>query len=476
MGSLFSALNSTSQSLEAFERAIDVTQNNVTNANSPGYAEQVPQLISQDFQSNTGVSAGGVLEETQDTRSTYADTAVQQQLSLQGMYQQLQTTLAPLQNVFDVSSSSPIPSALNQLFQSFSQWSTQPTNANYQSAVIDAAQQVGTAFQQAAVQLGQIQTSTNNDIQSTVAQINQDAASIQSYNQQVAQNSQPNAGLSAQLENTLENLSGLANIQVISGIGGTVTVLLGGQTPLVEGMQVNAIQAVNDTASTNGNPGAAPTISIEDSSGNNITSQITSGSLAGLLSVSNNLLPSLIGGGQQVGGLNTLAQGLADSINNVLEQGSTTDTPPYQSGSPLFTYNASTPAGIAGTLAVSSTITGSQLAAADTGPPFVANGAALTLAGLDASNPGPVDGQGFTEYFSSLTSAVGNAVNNANTSATAQTQLVAQAKSLQQQVSGVSLDEEAIRLVQLQSSYQAASKVVTVIDDITQSLINMIPT
>ena len=359
----------------------------------------MPQLISQDFQSNTGVSAGGVQEQTQDTRSTYADTAVQQQLSLQGMYQQLQTTLAPLQNVFDVSSSSPIPSALNQLFQSFSQWSTQPTNANYQSAVIDAAQQVGTAFQQAAVQLGQIQTSTNNDIQSTVAQINQDAATIQSYNQQIAQNSQPDAGLSAQLENSLENLSGLANIQVLRGVGGTVTVLLGGQTPLVEGMQVNAIQAVNNTASNNGNPGAAPTISIEDSNGNDITSQITSGSLAGLLSVSNNLLPSLIGGGQQVGGLNTLAQGLADSINNVLEQGSTTDTPPYQSGSPLFTYNSSTPSGIAGTLAVSSTITASQLAAADTGPPFVANGAALTLAGLDSSNPGPVRRSGIYAVF-----------------------------------------------------------------------------
>src|SRR5580704_16686734 len=202
MGNLYSVLNSASQSLQAFEKAIDVTQNNVTNANSPGYAEQVPELISQSFQSQTGINSGGVSEVTQDTRNSYADTAVQQQLSLQGMYQQLQTTLAPLQNVFDVSSSSPIPSALNQLFQSFSQWSTQPTNANYQSAVIDAAQQVGTAFQQAAVQLGQIRTSTNNDIQTTVAQINQDAASIQSYNQLVAQNSQPNAGLSAQLENT----------------------------------------------------------------------------------------------------------------------------------------------------------------------------------------------------------------------------------------------------------------------------------
>jgi len=476
MGNLFSVLNSASQSLQAFEQAIDVTQNNVSNANSPGYAEQVPQFISQDYDTVTGVNSGGVKEVTQDTRSTYADTAVQQQLSLQGMYQQLQTTLTPLENVFDVSSSSPIPSALNQLFQSFSAWSTQPTNTNYQSAVIDAAQQVGSAFQQAAVQLGQIQTSSTDDIQTTVAQINQDATAIQSYNQAMGQNSQPNAGLSAQLESTLENLSGLANIQVLQGSGGTVTVLLGGQTALVEGTQVNAIQAVNNIASNSGNPDAAPNISIEDSSGNDITSQITEGGLAGLLSVRNNLLPSLIGGGQQVGGLNTLAQSLADSVNNVLEQGSTASTPPYQAGSALFTYNDASPSGIAGSLAVSSTITGSQLAAADTGPPFVANGAALTLAGLDSSSPGPVDGQGFTQYFASLTSTVGNAVNDANTNATAQSQLVAQAQSLQQQVSGVSLDEEAVRLVQLQSSYDAASKVVTVVDDTLQSLLEMIPT
>src|ERR1700735_5475616 len=130
MGSLFSALSSAGQSLQAFEQAIDVVQNNVSNANSPGYADQIPLLISQDFQSITGINGGGVRELTEDTRSTYADTAVQQQLSLQGMYQQLQTTLTPLQNVFDVSSSSPIPSALNQLFQSFSAWSSAPSNAN----------------------------------------------------------------------------------------------------------------------------------------------------------------------------------------------------------------------------------------------------------------------------------------------------------------------------------------------------------
>jgi flagellar hook-associated protein 1 FlgK len=473
MGSLFSALSTASQSLQALDIAIEVTENNVTNANSPGYADQVPQFTSQEFQSDTGINTGGIKEVTQDTRDAYADTAVQQQLSLQGLYQQLQTSLTPLQNVFDVSSSSAIPSALNQLFQSFSQWATQPNNAGYQSDVLQAAQTTASAFQQAAVQLGQIQTSTTNDIQSTVTQINQDAAAIQSYNLEVGQNPQPDAGLSAQLESTLENLSGLANIQVVNGIGNTVTVLLGGQTALVEGAQVNQLQAVNNTASNSGNPSAAPTISILDSNGNDVTGSITSGSLAGLLSVRNTTLPSLIGGGQQVGGLNTLAQGLADSVNNVLDQATTSSGQP---GSPLFTYTANAPSGVAGSLAVSSTITGSQLAPASAGPPYVANGAALTLAGLDSSSPGPVDGQGFTQYFGSLTSQVGYAVSNAGTSASAQSQLVAQAESLQQQVSGVSLDEEATRLVQLQNSYQAVSKVVTVVDQMTQSLLDMIPT
>ena len=470
MGSLFSALDSASSALEAFQRAVDVTQNNVANANSPGYATQVPIFQAESFQSSNGLS-GGVVEQTQDTRNQFADTAVQQQLSLQGLYQQLQSSLTPLQNVFDVSSTSAIPSAFNQLFSSFSEWSTDPSNAVYQSAVINAAQQTATAFQQAASQLSSIRASTVQDLQSTVAQINQDAAQIQAYNAQVGQQPTPDPGAQAQLESTLENLSGLANVQVLSGNGGEVTVLLGGQTPLVIGTQVDALQVKNDATNALNGP---PNQSIVDSNGNDVTSQITSGGLSGLLTAVNDVIPSLAGGGQQVGGLNTLARGLADAVNNLLAQGSTTTTPPYQTGLPLFTYTAGAPAGVAASINVNPALTPSQLAATNPGPPPVSNGIALQLSQLDSGSSGPINGMGFTQYFGTLVSQVGNAVSNASTSATAQTQLVSQAKSLQQQLSGVNLDEEAVRLVQLQSSYQAASKVVTVIDELTQSLISMV--
>ena len=140
----------------------------------------------------------------------------------------------------------------------------------------------------------------------------------------------------------------------------------------------------------------------------------------------------------------------------------------------MFTYNANSPTGVAASLSVNPALTPSQLAATDPGPPVASNGIALQLSALaNAANP-QLGGLSFTQYFGTLVSQVGNAVSNATTAASTQTQLVAQAKNLQQQLSGVNLDEEAIRLVQLQSSYQAASKVVTVIDELTQTLMNMV--
>src|SRR5271156_5755659 len=99
MGTLFSALNSAGTALDAFQQAVDVSQNNVTNANTAGYAKQVAQINALPFEPSNGLS-GGVQEQTQDTRNQYAETAVQQQQSLLGLYTQLQTSLAPLQNVF----------------------------------------------------------------------------------------------------------------------------------------------------------------------------------------------------------------------------------------------------------------------------------------------------------------------------------------------------------------------------------------
>jgi len=118
------------------------------------------------------------------------------------------------------------------------------------------------------------------------------------------------------------------------------------------------------------------------------------------------------------------------------------------------------------------------LAAIQPGPPEVSNGVALQLAGLanSTNTADQVGSQTYTGYFGSLAGRVGNLLNLAQDGSDQQTQAVAQAKNLRQQVSGVSLDTEAARLVEIQRSYQAAAQLISIISNLTETLINMLPT
>ena len=52
--------------------------------------------------------------------------------------------------------------------------------------------------------------------------------------------------------------------------------------------------------------------------------------------------------------------------------------------------------------------------------------------------------------------------------------LLTQAKQLREQYQGVSLDEEATILMQFQRAYQANSKFLTVLDQLTETTINIL--
>jgi flagellar hook-associated protein 1 FlgK len=105
------------------------------------------------------------------------------------------------------------------------------------------------------------------------------------------------------------------------------------------------------------------------------------------------------------------------------------------------------------------------------------NNIALNLASMSnpTSSANEINGQSYTAFFGSIGSNVGTQLSAAQTNQTSQQDVVTQAQSLRQQMSGVDLNEEATRVLELQSSYQAASKMITVIDNLTQSVLAIIP-
>jgi len=79
----------------------------------------------------------------------------------------------------------------------------------------------------------------------------------------------------------------------------------------------------------------------------------------------------------------------------------------------------------------------------------------------------------FSDYYSGIVSKVGSTAQSASDTLTFNNNLVSSLQSQQQAVSGVSLDEEATNLMLYQKSYDAAAQIITVTDQMVQTLLNI---
>jgi flagellar hook-associated protein 1 FlgK len=470
---LFSTLTSSVKSLDAFQQSLEVAQNNVSNASTAGYAKQLATLNALPFQPRTGLLGGVQAGTPQSTRDEYLEQAVRYQQSALGSFTAQSQALNGIQPIFDVTGQTGIVAALNNMFQSFSAWSANPDSAAARQDVLSKAQGLAISFQQAAGTLSSVTANVGNNIDNTVSQINTLAAQVQAYNAQHSQSGSADSGLDAHLHDTLETLSGLAGVTARFESDGSVTLLLGGQTPLVIGNRQYLLQSSYSSPANPVNPNAPPAAHILDANGQDVTANASSGTLGGLLTVRNSVLPALQGDSQQAGVLNQLAKQVADRVNQILASGK---DPSGNAGTPLFTYDASSAANTARSLAINPSITANTLAALDPGPPQVANGIALSLSNLGHSTA-PADaigGESMLDFLNGQAQIVGQQVVNATSGQTVSQQSVTQAQALRTQVSGVSLNEEAINVMELQRGYQAISKMITVIDGLTDTLINMV--
>jgi flagellar hook-associated protein 1 FlgK len=479
MASLLTALQTSAAAMQTFEQALETIGNNVSNSSTPGYADQSVALEALPFQPSQGLPGGVAVGAIQSARSEFAEQNVRQQVSQMGTAESTSQGLSSIQTNFTVSSDQGVAGSLNQLFSNFSSWGVSPTSNASQQTVIDSANGVAKSFQQAYASLSQNLTNTGQQIQAGVTQINSFASQLAADNQQIQNGDRQDAGLDASIHSTLESLSEYTNITARQESNGTWTVLAGGQTPLVMGTQTDQLHvsfstAPGDPATV---PGGAPPARIIDAQGKDVTGQVSQGTLAGQLQVYNTVLPSFIGGAYQQGGLNVLAQGVADTVNTIFTSGNISDGPPPVTGIPLFTYNAAAPSAIASTLGVNPAVTPGQLAAIQPGPPEVSNGIPLQLAALASPTTptGQINGFSFTGYYGSLAAQVGQQASASQNQLQVQQQTVAQARSLRGQISDVSLNDEAARLLQFQNAYQATARTVNVLDQLTLDTINMLP-
>lgn len=452
MGGLSGALSIASQALAAQYAGLSVVSNNIANANTSGYSRQVVSLTAAaSVQDGVSVDEGVSYDGYTSVRDNVLNLAINAATSQQGSLTAQNSLLSQVNTAFSGTDTG-IGANISTLFSDLSGLSTNPSDPSARQAVLSAAQQVVTSFQQGANALSDAATSADQQVTATVGQINALAQQVASLNGQLgtmAASGQDGGALEDQrdeLTAQLAQLTGVSSTQTET----TPTLTTATGSPLVVGSTAYALQV------TTGADGVAHVLNAE---GDDITSQLTGGTLGGAITTRDQTLPGL---SQQ---LNTLASQFATAMNAAQAQGYDVNG---NAGGPMFDLPAD-PTESAGGISVALT-SGSDIAVSSDGSAD-SSGNVQNLLAVQTNDLGT--GATPTDAYANLVQDIGNAGSEVNSNLTATSASLQQLQTQQDSESGVSIDEETTNLIRYQQAYTAAAKVVSTINDLYTVLNNI---
>lgn len=273
-----SILNIGISGLNAAQVALSTVSNNIANASTSGYSEESVQQSEVVGQGNSQYTIGSGVNVTavQRAYSQYLTQALwSSNSSLQGATtsSNLTTTLNGL-----LSNSGNLQSALDNFYSGFNSVANSPSSSSVRQAALGGATSLAGVFNTLGQQLSQQSTQVNQQIGNTVTSINTVAAQIAKLNGEITQagsTGNPNALLD-QRDTLVQQLAGLTGISASTDSNGAISVYTSAGGTLVSGTQSYAL-------SSGANQYDPSSTDVFDSSGNDITSQLSGGSLGALV-------------------------------------------------------------------------------------------------------------------------------------------------------------------------------------------------
>lgn len=243
--SLFAAIQNSANALSVADLGLQVTGNNVANANTPGYIRQ--ELVQT---SGPGIRVGGVLlgygvravgiVQSIDTfvaerlRNTSSDLAASEALS--GVYTQLES-------VFNELSDNDLSSRIADFSNSIHDLLNQPGNPSLRRLVIERAKTLSSELNSAKLQMDTLSRELDQQVYGAAANINRLTERLAALNRRIVEleggrtSGSDAVGLRDERYQVLQELSTIVDIRAVEQSSGAVTVFVGGEYLVAEGIQ-----------------------------------------------------------------------------------------------------------------------------------------------------------------------------------------------------------------------------------------------
>jgi len=337
--------------LLAFQQALDVTSNNISNAATPGYSVENIELSPQPGQSTAGGYVGSGVE-VQGIARSYSELLAQQVRSSQAAYSSsntLATQAGQIDNMLSDSNTG-LTATLQSFVNALQTLSSSPASTASRQALLSQAQVLVQQINGYSSQIDTYGSDLEQQLSTDVGQVNSLASGIASLNTQIAADlaggQTPNE-LMDQRDTLVNQLSQYVSVNTATESNGAMDVYIGSGQALVTGSQAQQLTAMASPYNA-----TQYDIGLTSNGGTaDVTSEINGGELGGLLAARTQVLQPA------QNALGAISVGLATIMNQA--QASGMDLTGAQ-GQPMFAVGApqSTPSiNNTGTATVSTTIT-----------------------------------------------------------------------------------------------------------------------
>jgi flagellar hook-associated protein 1 FlgK len=500
MGSTFSGINTALTSLYAQRRGLDVTGQNIANANTEGYTRQRVVMHAQNanlvpgiYATTDAIGSGVTVSSVERLRNSALDHRSYTEHANSAYHNERAGAHALIEDVFGEPSDTALQARLQDMWDGWNAVAAHPSQKAPKAALLEQATTVAASLNDAAGALNSQYESTRAGLETYVGEVNKTAASIARLNQEIVVATQ--AGLQA---NELMDQRGMQIQKLAELAGATATDLPNGATSVYIG-SAQVVSEFNVRSIDIAQPAANR---LEDLADYNISLRWT------------DLAPEVpvdVGGtmGAQVEllakdgilanwskRLDDVATSLATTVNTV-HNGSALDA----NGDPLPAYGLDGSSGLdffvernglldndgrpvitAATITVNRDLLANvdKLAVSSgdpTGGPLDANGQPTNpkiLDGTRADNLADLADSrtGADATYQQLIGDLGVSSQSSIRRRDIQNAVTDQVDAARDAESGVNLDEEMTNLLTYQRGYEAASRVLTTIDSMLDQLIN----
>ena len=367
--------------------------------------------------------------------------------------------------VFDESDGYGLGQAMTDFWDAWHDLANNPSAQPERTVVRERSMVLAETFNKMHADLQALQRELDVNIEGTVREINEISVQVAELNEKIAvaeirgQNANDFRDTREQL---LKDLSGLIDIQTFENSDGHVTVTLQSGKPLVENDRMWEL-------STEPNGSGFLNIFWTDSDGNvsDVTSTIEGGKLKGWLEVRDVSIPHYLNQ------LDELAGTIIDQVNTLHQSGYGLEDPVTGIASTGYAFfSGSSAADMAVDTEILNDTNKIAASATASGVPGD-NSNAIAIAGLQQALVMSGNTATCEDYYNAMVGVVGADVQEATLYFQHQTNVMNQLSNYRESISGVSVDEEMVNLIKFQHAYDAAAKLITTVDEMLITVLNM---